>query len=191
MLNAQRKYTPFFILIAVLAFFAGCSTQNHYKTLSFFFDGVPQATIADTTVKSVKKNSSDTTSKLLAVNKSVGSNCVIHPPFRDQNCDVCHDKNAVGITNAPLQKICYQCHDDFAKKYTFLHGPIASGYCVGCHNPHSSDLPKLHKRKAQDLCLYCHELKVVLKNEVHTDIGETNCTECHNPHGGSEIYLLK
>lgn len=189
MLKGFKKNINYLILFALAATFTCCSPKNKFKVLSFLFDGVPQEVASDSISKPIKAIVADTTinKEVVAEIKTTAS---IHPPFKENNCKACHDQYAVNFSSAPLQKICYQCHDDFGTKFTFLHGPVASGYCIGCHNPHNADLPKLLKRKDQDVCLYCHTIKDIKQNEVHTDIGTANCTECHNPHGGDNQYFL-
>jgi predicted CXXCH cytochrome family protein len=189
MLKSQRKHTSLFLLIAVLAFFVSCSTQNHYKTLSFFFDGVPQPEKTDSISTLDKMAVKDTTSHIALVKTAIikGS---IHQPYKDGNCSSCHNEQAAGMFKTPLPGLCYSCHEDFSKKFAFVHGPVAVGYCNGCHNPHSSELPKLLVSSGQALCYNCHDAASVLKNEVHAEIGETKCTDCHNPHGGSDRFLF-
>lgn len=177
----------FTLLILILS---GCSTQSGYKLLSVFFDGVPNPSekpvqTKDTGVKN------DSINKVAVAQNEINSTDTYHPPYRDRQCESCHDKNVMGKLLKPQPALCYDCHEDFSTKYNTLHGPVASGYCSLCHNPHMSSAKKLLLREKQSLCIYCHDKKQVLKNKVHKEIKETACTECHNPHGGSNRTLLK
>lgn len=162
----------------------GCSKDISYKTLTFFFDGVP-----DTNSVKIKEDTLNLTSDAVTAGdllKAPETNRVVHPPFKDKDCSICHYE---GTFTLPQPKLCYQCHDDFATKYPFLHGPVAGGYCTACHHPHMGE-KKLLLREGQDLCLHCHDRERVLKNESHDGIENTNCTECHNPHGGQERTMF-
>jgi len=55
-------------------------------------------------------------------------------------------------------KICLDCHSDFADKLksTFVHTPVKSGDCVGCHSPHASAHGKLLFASPNALCFPCH-----------------------------------
>jgi predicted CXXCH cytochrome family protein len=170
------------IIVGLILF--GCSKDIQYKTLTFFFDGVP-----DNYIASGKKDTLllvDTSKQQVSLLKAPETNRFIHPPYGEKGCSNCH---VDGGFTMPQPKLCYQCHDDFAKKYTYLHGPVAGGYCTSCHHPHMGE-KKLLLRKGQDLCLYCHEKELVFKNENHSGIEDTKCTECHNPHGGNDKTLL-
>ncbi|NVO01268.1 MAG: hypothetical protein HXX09_01065 [Bacteroidetes bacterium] len=169
----------------------GCSPKSNYKLLSTMFDGVPDPNKVESTT-GVKSSDSLNGQSLSKKNTSVSK--VIHPPYKDKGCSNCHEK----IDNVPSSKLikpqlelCYSCHEDFSKKFTWVHGPVAAGSCTKCHSPHASDFKKLLLKEGQALCFTCHDSKDVIKNEVHKEIGQTNCTECHNPHGGSDKTILR
>ncbi len=156
-----------------------------YKTLTFFFDGVPD-TVApvhnqDSVLQTGNNNQPENT-----ILPAPETNRFIHPPYQDRECDICHSEGALTM---PQPQLCYQCHEDFSTKYTFVHGPVAGGYCTACHHPHMGN-KHLLLRKGQDICLFCHEKEQVFKNENHDGIENTNCTECHNPHGGEDRYFF-
>lgn len=196
MRNRTLKYTcgwRFSLTIlglAVMIFFTTCTTEKWHRTLTFFFDGVP-----DTTSKQlVKANDSvkhADTSNVSHANVNNAPSQIIHPPYKERNCDACHQKDQKGKFVAEQPDLCYNCHDNFKTKYKSLHAPVEAGSCTECHSPHYSKNKKLLIRQGQDLCLYCHDKQDVFKIETHKDIGETSCTECHNPHGGEDNYLLR
>jgi predicted CXXCH cytochrome family protein len=90
----------------------------------------------------------------------------------------------------PVPTLCYECHDDFSSTFKVLHGPVASGNCNTCHNPHMAEGDKLTIRKGQQLCLYCHEIEGISTVKAHAEMGDTRCTQCHNPHGGDSAPFL-
>ncbi|MCD4729651.1 MAG: hypothetical protein K8R74_03550 [Bacteroidales bacterium] len=187
--NYKRKGSV--VGIAVLLFFAACSVQNNYTTLSLFFDGVPnpeeirQAALVDSlnavTADSLDLNAQTATSEFL-----------FHQPYLEKKCADCHDKGRMGSLNQqPMLELCNQCHNDFGTQYNFTHGPAAGGFCTECHNPHKSKEEKLLKRTGQYLCLHCHDADQVFESDFHDSGDETNCINCHNPHGSNNPSLLE
>ncbi|NOY60272.1 MAG: hypothetical protein GXO75_15285 [Calditrichaeota bacterium] len=170
-------------------FILACSSGNRYKWLSFFFDDVPNpnAKIAKTDSLQADSSKSAFNARQIRPSKPL---YIFHAPYQEKACDDCHDLAYSSRLLQPQPQLCYQCHEDFKEQFAVLHGPVASGHCTACHNPHMAKNKKLLKRKGQQLCLYCHELSDILKNDVHQDIDNTDCTECHNPHGGEDEYLL-
>ncbi len=190
---ARQIFLLFFGLLIILLFiFSGCSSTHNYKTLSFFFDGVPNPadSLALQNHDSVTQNSRFTGKGTIPGRDEIAKS-TFHPPYKEKQCNVCHAKSAIGKPKSAQTEICYQCHEDFGRKYKKVHGPVASGYCTACHNPHLADDNKLLIRKGPKLCLYCHDSGRVMKNEMHKDIADANCTECHNPHGGDDQTMLK
>ena len=185
-----RKALEWIFIGLVFIYLSGCSPTHHYKTLSFFFDGVPDPskTALNQGVDTLSKKDSSSIAQNSKVKISEES---IHPPYQNQECGSCHNSTQMGKLNRILPDMCYQCHEDFSKKYKVLHAPLYGGYCTACHDPHSSSHEKLLTRKGQQLCLYCHNITQVMKAEVHQDIKDANCTDCHNPHGGEDRYVLR
>ncbi|MEI7897081.1 MAG: cytochrome c3 family protein [bacterium] len=172
--------------------FSGCSSRHSHKTLAFFFDGVPPAQGEKTAISgndSIHKTDSAGLKGTLA--KVDNNKIFYHQPYKLRECSSCHDQSAMGKFLKPQPMLCYQCHEDFSRKYKVLHGPVASGYCTACHEAHTGNYPKLIKRAGQQLCLYCHNTDQVFKNEAHKDIEDTTCTKCHNPHGSTDRKMLK
>ncbi len=172
-----------FIIIVFILY--SCSKEIQYKTLTFFFDGVPDTVATVLTKDTLLKANNNVPIENLVLT-APETNRVIHPPYKENECSACHSE---GTMTMPQPQLCYQCHDDFATKYAYVHGPVAGGYCTACHHPHMGE-KKLLLRKGQDLCLFCHEKEMVFKNENHSGIDSTNCTECHNPHGGQDRTLF-
>jgi predicted CXXCH cytochrome family protein len=89
----------------------------------------------------------------------------------------------------PIEELCVNCHSlDVRKKY--IHGPLASGGCKVCHQPHGSIHPFLLVSEPKEFCLSCHDRNAIAKNDAHKGV-EAQCTTCHDAHSSDEEYLLK
>jgi predicted CXXCH cytochrome family protein len=173
----------FFLFTVCISFFAvQCTPVKKYQVLSFFFDGVPDPN---------KKTEVLTPVHDTVIVAATKPEFYTHKPYEEEKCKSCH---AEGYSNAllkPLPELCYTCHEDFNNKYPSVHGPVASGNCLTCHNQHMAKNEKLLIRAGRDLCLFCHNSKQILTSEIHKRIEDKNCTECHNPHGGNNRGMLK
>lgn len=148
-----------------------------------------------------------------------------HAPSVNLVCTQCHtgnsssyneeDKNKSKYLNPdPIDNACFSCHDTkkeswYSKKSK--HGPVMTGRCTKCHNPHSSNNLFFMKKPIWDLCTTCHDEKakgkhilasfVFTRNKgAHPTKGrkdpsrpyrELVCSSCHNPHGSDSFYLLR
>jgi predicted CXXCH cytochrome family protein len=159
-----------------------CSVRNNYKTLTFFFDGVPNPNapvLVATNSGGLKSNTGEL----------IPSKMYRHKPFNDGKCNECHlDKKHLVTTKAEL---CVRCHAPTVKQYPTMHAPVAIGQCLWCHEPHESDSPKLLKTTAPDLCLQCHD-PALLPADVrpHLSPEQANCLYCHTGHGGAKPSML-
>jgi len=92
------------------------------------------------------------------------------------------------------------CHEEQTKN-EYVHGPIAEGECLACHEAEDEAAAK-HKKNPENfsdftlaegengnLCLMCHE-DIATEKVVHSPVSEGECTSCHNPHGGSVPFFL-
>ena len=178
-------------LLVVGALVVGCSPRAGHKVLSFFFDGVPgnfqkNGNAHDSLVK-------HNTNNVLASNKPVKATKVYyyHPPFFDKECTKCHNNTTSSTLASPMPGLCYTCHKDFRTKFSYVHGPVAGGFCNVCHSPHRSENRNMLKREGQAMCTYCHARENVMVVKAHAGIGDSDCQKCHDPHGGSNRYVLK
>ncbi len=187
----QRKpnnNVAYFISILLITLFFGCTVQQTHKTLTFFFDGVDKVVFFNDYL------SHDTLGKIAAAKRDAllkknRPDLCVHKPYKEKKCEACHtpDKRLL----MPMPDLCFKCHTSFSQTYKVVHGPVASGGCLNCHNQHSAKYPKLLIRQGQQICLYCHNGSLVFANKVHRDIEDAECTMCHNPHGGKTRYMLK
>jgi predicted CXXCH cytochrome family protein len=175
----------------LLIYLSGCTSTHSYKTLSFFFDGVPnpQEKISIHKLDSLTKADSTVLKENLIVEAKPLMN--FHSPYQSKECASCHDQSTMGKFTMPQPELCYQCHDNFKNAYKVLHGPVGGGQCTECHNPHQSLNENLLTRTNQAICTYCHDLEQLIKLEVHRKIKDVSCLECHNPHGGENKNILR
>jgi len=109
---------------------------------------------------------------------------------RDE-CLGCHARTeAMGAQTAGTSPaLCYGCHERNDVK-RFVHGPLAVGDCLACHDPHSG-YGVAHLRQEQELlCRTCHAIR---GNSPPTacDRSLKACVDCHDPHQSDLRYLLK
>jgi predicted CXXCH cytochrome family protein len=123
---------------------------------------------------------------------------VVHPPV-EEGCVDCHDPHQSSKRfqlrgeGKMISSLCFQCHEEeiFTKKHQ--HGPVASGDCIACHQPHASKNEKLliaPKEKGQ-LCFECHEnvKKQLARKNSHAPV-EEDCSICHDPHSSESRFQL-
>ncbi len=190
--NGHPKPTS--IGLMLLVFFGilvvSCDEVERYKTLTFFFDGVPplgQEGLQEELINSNFQESTQTRPKQL---------WYIHEPQKD--CTLCHGKRKqqrgfslqVRLT-APVPKLCYGCHADYTVSAPFVHGPVAIGQCLFCHNPHRSKIEHLLKEPEPKLCYLCHDINTVELIPAHFTNQQFACTGCHNAHASPVKALLK
>jgi|GEM_PF-1748666 len=109
-----------------------------------------------------------------------------HGPFAAKECGNCHDLAAssgfrtsganltsmpgaggelaeAGRLRLPVVKLCVRCHSDFSPQAPEnaglrMHGPVGVGWCVACHQAHSSAYEHLvHADPPAKLCTQCHQ----------------------------------
>ncbi|NOX37615.1 MAG: hypothetical protein GXO78_08770 [Calditrichaeota bacterium] len=177
------------LTVVLLSSLVACSPDTRYKILSTLFDGVPppgqqeQVQLPDTLTLAKRR-------EMLAQMRRPKIEYSFHPPYRDKECDSCHDLDRGNRLLEPQPDLCYGCHDDFSEGFNYLHGPVASGNCTACHNPHMTKNPQLLKRVKQELCLFCHDQNRLATTEAHRDKMEMDCQVCHNPHGENNKFYL-
>jgi len=96
-----------------------------------------------------------------------------------ESCHLDHKKPDAGtakqapLLNAALPDLCGSCHELQDQKLGRAHRgqPIVKAVCTGCHDPHSSDEPKL------------------MRANVHPAFSVESCDTCHRQPDGGEIRL--
>lgn len=126
---------------------------------------------------------------------------VLHAPLKDGRCTGCHDPHGSDhrllLTADPARGLCLSCHkqqtENAAGAKKFIHGPVASGACILCHEAHSSWQPKLLIDAPDKLCMTCHA-EVIPKGEngrhIHPPVKE-GCSGCHDAHASDFKFQLR
>ncbi len=139
----------------------------------------------------------------LCHNKMVKDKKWVHGPVARWWCLNCHDSkyNKSGKRFDPLfqesDKMCFYCHTSKRRWMTerYIHGPVATGNCVACHDPHASN----HKfflwaQARMKLCIFCHVEKgkefASPGYKFHGIIVGLGCNSCHSPHASEYPYQL-
>ena len=149
----------------------------------------------------------------------------VHAPVNtERGCASCHSPHA---SNTPKllsntgKELCLGCHRNLIRKnMTVLHGPIQTGMCTACHDPHGAkeanllikqfpaDIYVPYTDQQFELCFSCHNRDLLRfpdtsfatgfrdgeKNlhYVHVNKKEKgrNCKVCHNMHGSTSPKLI-
>lgn len=106
-----------------------------------------------------------------------------------------HAEGKYNLKPGATGKNCLNCHDGFEEilKNPFVHTPVKSWDCTGCHNPHAASHGKLLDADPKDICVRCHS-KVFPDKPVstHKVAADGNCVNCHDPHAAKyKFNLLK
>jgi predicted CXXCH cytochrome family protein len=185
-------YLLTFVFVLILA--ASCDPVKKHKILTFFFDGVPP--LGGEKIKAGDSNEPGRTNE--AQN---GSQPAIiwytHEPMKD--CGNCHeDIQKKGsfilperITKQPVPELCFKCHPDDKESYASVHGPVAVGQCLICHEKHKSTIKHLLKMPEPGLCYKCHNESEIISVNGHEKADLSACTTCHDAHKSCDKKLLK
>jgi len=172
-------------IVLLTAFFAltRCAGTTNYEVLSFFFDGVPSPdTSANFDSKEIQTGITPQQNDLLSAISEKTDTLIIHRPYAEKKCKVCHDVTAMSEAKKQILQRCNNCHSKFQQQYKYVHGPVAVLDCVSCHAPHKSENAGLLKRTGDTLCTYCHTNLGQVEIDQHAKIGSVGCLECHKPH---------
>ena len=179
---AERGVIFSCIVVLVLFLLCSCSPMTRYKTLSVFFDGVPNP--EEETLQA--RNASGDLNKP----RQAAATYKMHGPYAARLCSACHQVGT-NVLVLPIDKLCFKCHDLHLDRRKYVHGPVAAGGCKICHDPHGSSFPYLLVSDARNFCLRCHDEKDIAKNEAHKGLTNEECTDCHDAHSSDKKYLLK
>jgi predicted CXXCH cytochrome family protein len=191
--NAKFRTRPVSIGLMLLVFlgifFVSCDEVQQHEALTFFFDGVPPLRPEMLQEGPVDSNSLEPDQ---AGQKPLW---YVHEPRKD--CSICHGKrkqrsfSSQTYLTTPIPKLCYDCHTDYTESAPFVHGPVAVGQCIFCHNPHKSKIEHLLVAPEPGLCYLCHDTSTIELIAAHLPEQLSACTDCHNPHASSIKALLK
>ncbi|MDD5758643.1 MAG: cytochrome c3 family protein [Desulfobulbaceae bacterium] len=193
------------VLIACLSLLlGGCLKMDplaKHKLLTSFFDGVPDLPPLE---ELCKDNIEDLFNKYYeqritaadsgdfgedpALKGETGSK---HRPWAEKNCTGCHNFQTESRLRLPKNELCGLCHKNLIQGKN-VHGPVAVGACLACHDPHFSANPSLLKKSLATICFKCHKEKRLAAG-MHDKIISRGmlCVDCHNPHSGNMRYFLK
>jgi len=178
------------LVIVILTAVLSCDEVERHRALTFFFDGVPP--LEGEGVGDV--NTPEQSQPQLPGNTEPA--WIVHKPSKE--CTNCHDMSkkprwaTPEFTKEPLQ-LCYDCHpgSNYSSSTDYVHGPVAVGDCMRCHNPHRSKHRHLLKLPVPDICHQCHEKEDVESIADHSAETLSECLECHVGHSSPERGLLK
>jgi predicted CXXCH cytochrome family protein len=180
-----KRLTILCISALILVGMLGCEPKTRYRALCFLFDGVPTppgmvpCDNARVGAIPVAKSSGNVEQVELAYKE--------HGPYAAKLCEGCHQRQTNKLLMAK-EDLCFNCHDLQIKK-RIIHGPVASGSCMVCHDPHGSGNQYLLVAKSQDFCQHCHENRDILRTAAHQNM-DNGCTSCHNAHASDNDFLL-
>lgn len=214
----QSNYMILLIIILGAALWAltGCDKYTRYKLSTFFFTGVPHPA---GNINYVPRET-ERDGKSLEPEEKDNSSTSVHGPYAAERCYLCHevfnsrrigtsgfkrpqqeqkkqrfDTGLPGRLLAPVNKLCVECHTSKSMEWAYsrnlwIHGPVSSGMCTICHEPHASRYRYLLRQgNSGQMCATCHEKEFIMASEDHLT-GE-ECTNCHNAHFGKTRFLLK
>jgi predicted CXXCH cytochrome family protein len=190
-LSAKNRRVAGASIIAAVAFVVvatilslGCATpESKYKTLSFFFDGVPEPPKALTEAE-IAAGKTDRAARAKAKPSE-------HRPWAEDKCDRCHDENRAFQLTRKKEELCLTCHQPSKFVGAIVHGPVSGGHCYGCHDAHESPFPHLLLAEGSAQCDKCHTLQNFSAREQHRQEKGADCLSCHLPHASERRYLLK
>lgn len=166
------------VSLVVCNVWTGCTvTPSNYKTLSLFFDGVP-----------------DPSQQQLLTDPKTGVALAgmlqsVHRPYFEQSCGECHRARVRMSKNDST--ICLKCHEGTEREHEYMHGPVAAKACMWCHHPHESKHKHLLRDADRALCGQCHVPELLDASTVKEHADESRgCLECHTGHGGSRPFML-
>ena len=103
-------------------------------------------------------------------------------------------QNPYRLKDPDQNKLCLACHTDFQQKLKsrFVHTPVKTGDCSGCHEAHTSSHGKLLSDDPRQVCGGCHG-SVIPANakSTHKVVLDGDCQKCHDPHGSDNAANLR
>lgn len=188
--SRRAQWVSLGMTLVALGLAIACTAQTRYEVLSFFFDGVPQpgGSAAPTpSVAGLMTEPSATGDSPLDVSLNWAS---VHPPYMDQQCNLCHSSELTEVLVATDQSLCLRCHGDEVIEQNWDHGPAEMGQCRICHEAHVSVYPNLQVAEQPLLCVSCHAEPTLMERiDAHQGHANRACTSCHDPHRRSVTVI--
>lgn len=122
-----------------------------------------------------------------------------HAPAANWLCRFCHDEGGkIRIFAGKPLDLCTRCHVNTKDYYkmTYIHGPVATGDCTACHDPHAGPYRfQLWANPKGEVCTGCHTDKRKYLHPkrglyVHGILSGLGCIACHSPHASAYRYQL-
>lgn len=125
-----------------------------------------------------------------------------HSPAANILCRSCHQADPavdkISIQSGKVDKLCFRCHVNQRNwpGMKHVHGPVGTGDCTVCHNPHGDQFPSLLWADGKvELCLACHaDKRALLKGNkafyVHGILTGAGCIACHDAHATNNRFQL-
>jgi len=183
------------LLVAAIWVCSGCGTPaNRYRTLSFFFDGVPDPNAPPGSARA----RGEAADEFAPTPGAPVVKAYIHKPYAQAmedstKCSVCHVGASGGYENfqAVGSDICLKCHKDKLTQYPVMHGPVVAVECTLCHAAHESTIPGMLNYAPPKICIQCHERDLLSANPPEHLLPDSQCLSCHYGHGGPQHKLLR
>lgn len=180
----------------------GAAVQVKKGAFSFYVDlraGMNQISVADAATGLVQSQISIylQTEKNKPKTPKGFSKYYLHSPDGEKHdCAECHNLRGAVPSYKRMKRSATcttgKCHGDMSTK-EFVHGPVAGGTCVACHNPHGSKNKAHRSRTGAQECYVCHENKKTefAMSKPHKPVAEGRCIDCHDPHQSETKFQLK
>ncbi len=176
-------------LMVMFLLLASCDEVERHKALTFFFDGVPPLRTETSEAQAAGLKDSR------AAEKAPVGLWHTHEPVK--NCTVCHgEQRRAGSARkvqlvAEVPQLCYTCHKEYSALEAWVHGPVATGNCLLCHEPHKAKNESLLRKPVPELCYQCHEEQAIRLIKNHAEESYARCTDCHEGHASTARGLLR
>ena len=199
--------------LAAISIAACSSPAARHKVLTFFFTGVPPEGATQDEQTATQPAAAQVVSRqsLVVVSSRFG-----HGPYAASACYQCHETSASGGLRgigkkeaaksalaqsanmsgkllAPVPELCSGCHEgtspaEAVKAGLWVHGPVSTGLCTECHNPHAGPEQYMLEKRTDALCVDCHSAGMIVNRPEHQD--RTDCVTCHSVHVSRDSRLL-
>jgi predicted CXXCH cytochrome family protein len=176
-------------LMVMFLLLASCDEVERHRALTFFFDGVPPLRTETPEAQAAGLKDSR------AADKAPASLWRTHEPVK--NCTVCHgEQRRAGSARkvqlvAEVPQLCYNCHKEYSALAAWVHGPVATGNCLLCHEPHKAKNESLLRKPVPELCFQCHEEQAIRQIKNHAEASYARCIDCHEGHASTTRGLLR